>query len=664
MRPILLSMLATLILLPFCSKSFGQAECVPSGGLRGIRIEGELMAFTTGIRAVRAGSTSIVQARGERLGNAQFSRDGDKQICSGGLRTTDFRPGGGGGFRGTPSPLTCRLTFEDAGQGIVKVDVQAGATTDVAMEGIYFFIHLPSADYSSGYAQLVGAPSSESASLAATQPSGINRYLDGSAGGLRVTSPHRQLEVSFDSPMPIVVRDDRRQPNADYDVYFPLTAGNLKAGQAIHAAFTIKASGDVDKSAVNVKVDPSQTGGVFDGIGGNFRLQSPADPAHVKYNLDHLRVAWGRVAMPFNLWQPNENDDPVKIADAGKLNEDVGAAMEMARTLSQRNIPMIVSDWLAPDWALLPRSGGRPFGGRKINPKKWDEVCKSIGSYLEYLKGHYGAEPKLFSFNEPNIGIAVLQTPEDHADAIKRLGACFASRGLATKMLLGDTGDPPPVDFINAAMNDPEAVKYVGAVSFHSWRGGTEAQYARWRAAAAKLNVPLLVAEGGTDSDSYAYPAIFLEPWYGLDEISQYVTICRISQPVSILQWQLTKDYSLLSGGVNGAPLEPTQRFWNLKQLDMTPAGSAAVGISCDKPHVAICAYLDGGRQTYTLHLVNNGATRVANISGLPANVTRLRAYVTDAWRAMKEMQPVDVSDGAARLTLDCQSFTTLMGGP
>jgi len=659
-------MLAALILLPFCGKSFcfGQAECVPWGGLRGIRIEGELMAFTTGIRAVRAGSTAIVQTRGERLGNAQYAREGDRQICSGGLRATDFRPGGGGGFRGPPSPLTCRVSFEDAGQGIVKVDVQAGTTADVAMEGIYFFIHLPSADYSSGSAQLVGvSSSSESASLAATQPSGINRYLSGLARGLRVTSPHRQLEVSFDSPMPIVVRDDRNQPKSDYDIYFPLSSGSLKAGQAIHVGFTIKASGDVDKTAVNVKVDPSQTGGVFDGIGGNFRLQTPGDPAQIEYNLDHLRVAWGRVAMPFNLWQPKENDDPIKIADAGKLNEEVGAAMEMARTLSRRNIPMIISDWQAPDWALLDRSGGRAFGGRKINPKKWDEVCKSIGSYLEYLKGHYGAEPKLFSFNESNIGIQVLQNPQEHAEAIKRLGAYFASRGLATKMLLGDTGDPPPVDFINAAMNDPEAVKYIGAVSFHSWHGGTEGQYGKWRAAAVKLNVPLLVGEGGTDSNSYAFPAIFLEPWYGLDEISQYVTICRIAQPVSILQWQLTENYSLLSGGVDGAPLEPTQRFWNLKQLDMTPTGSAAVGVSCDKPEVAVCAYADGERQTYTLHLVNNGATRVANITGLPANVRRLRAYVTDASRAMKEMRPIEVSDGMARVTLDCQSFTTLMGG-
>jgi len=36
------------------------------------------------------------------------------------------------------------------------------------------------------------------------------------------------------------------------------------------------------------------------------------------------------------------------------------------------------------------------------------------------------------------------------------------------------------------------------------------------------------------------------------------------------MQWQLTTDYSVLSGGSvygESGPLKPTQRFWNLKQL-------------------------------------------------------------------------------------------------
>ncbi|MGD0540621.1 MAG: hypothetical protein ABSB33_03785 [Tepidisphaeraceae bacterium] len=644
---------ATMCLCFSCGAAFGQAEVSAWGGLRGIRLDGELMAFTTGLRAVGS-TTPSDDRRGEMLGNAHYLHEGSEQICTGGLRAGDPRRGFAYVFR-TPSQMGCRMVFEDAGPGAVNVDVLIKANADVKMRGIYFYLHLPAADYSI---------ESGATNISMLSITGLAPFK---AGALRFASPHRQLEMTLDAPREIVFAHDQKKPSADLDVYFPLSTGNLAQGQTVHARIAFKASGEVDKAPANVVIDPSRPGSGFDGIGGNFRLQSPGDPAQIQYNLQNLRVAWGRVAMPLNLWQPKENVDPIQAANAGKLDKDVRAAMEMARTLAQKQIPTIISVWSAPDWAMAPQSGGRgPFfgGRRRVNPKKWDDLCKSIGSYLEYLKQNYAAEPRLFSFNESNIGIQVLQSPEEHADAIKRLGAYFASEGLATKMLLGDTGDPIPVDFINPAMADPQAVKYIGAVSFHSWRGGTVAQFTRWGEAAKKLAVPLLVAEGGTDSNSYAYPNIFLEPWYGLEEISLYVEICRICQPASILQWQLTENYSLLNGGSNGEPLRPTERFWLLKQLGATPAGAAAIPITCDKPAIVACAFADAKQGVFAVHLVNNGATRPATISGLPGSVTQMRVYVTDAARNMKEMERVPVSKGTVQVTLDTQSFTTLTNVP
>ena len=112
--------------------------------------------------------------------------------------------------------------------------------------------------------------------------------------------------------------------------------------------------------------------------------------------------------MPLDRWQPNEDADPVEAAKTGTLNTSVREAMEMAQKLARKNIPTIISIWSAPRWALATGGGGR--GGRaRINPEKWDKVCKSIGSYLEYMKQHYSAEPILFSFNESDMGINVLK---------------------------------------------------------------------------------------------------------------------------------------------------------------------------------------------------------------------------------------------------------------
>src|SRR5208283_2418027 len=146
-----------------------------------------------------------------------------------------------------------------------------------------------------------------------------------------------------------------------------------------------KAMGEVDKSPVRLTVDPSQLGRKYDGMGGNFRIQSPSDASQIQYNLEHLRIAWGRVAMPLDRWQPNEDTDPIEAAATNTLNTSVREAMEMAGKLARKNIPTIISIWSAPGWALARDGGGR--GGRaRINPERWDKICKSIGSYLEYLK--------------------------------------------------------------------------------------------------------------------------------------------------------------------------------------------------------------------------------------------------------------------------------------
>jgi hypothetical protein len=633
------STIASLVLLAgWSGQVLGQVECTGQGNLRGIRVDGELMAFGTRIRAVVPEEAE--QTRSGR-GRVRFSRQDGSLVVTGDL------------FTG----VSCRAVFKDVAPGTVDAEVQISSNSDTTVRGVYFAVALPRSDYADGSAEPISSiTDSKPVSLTAGSL-GAEPYLHASAKGVRVTSRHRQIELDCPSPVEWVVKGVR--DSNDIEVSFPLNVGNLIGGQEVRAAFTIKASGEVDTSAAKIAVDWSRPGRRFDGMGGNFRIQSPADAAQIQYNLDHLRVACGRLAMPLDHWQPDEDADPVEAAAARSLNSSVRDAMEVTRKLAQRNIPTIISVWSAPNWALGPRSTGQ---GRPVNPKKWDKLCRAIGSYLEYMKKNYGAEPVLFSFNESDMGIYVLQSPQEHADAIKRLGSYFTSRGLKTRMLLGDTGDPRGDKFIDVALADPEAAKYVGAVSFHSWRGGTVGQYTHFSEAARKLDVPLLVAEGGLDPDAFRYRAIFLEPWFCLNEIAEYVRICRIAQPLSILHWQLTADYSILTGGAGGQPLQPAQRFWQIKQLGVTAADSTAVPVTCDCPEVSACGFADHG--ACVVHLVNNGPARPATVSGLPADLREMRVIVTDAHRGMQETARVPVVQGKVELPLDAMSFTSLVGNP
>jgi hypothetical protein len=665
------SLLAASVLC--CLSAGAETEWGSTGDLRCFRYKGEPIELTTSIRMSSPDGSQTGQAQLQSTG-----RTGTRMVLTGNLgfgaaAGGDGRGGrGGGGSRqgGGGQGVSLRVETDDTAPDTTTFDVQASANTAIPLDGIYYWFNLAGANFATGSAEFV--PSDAGAAPVkvslASLPDGSTRYADATVKSFRITgTANRAVEFSFASPTHIVLQQSRGGGRgrrgggggegapggaANYSLLIPIGTGALDPAAPFHAAFTLKASCDVDTTPVKLAVNAERTGPAFIGIGGNFRIQSPADTATIAYNLENLRVAWARLEMPLSSWQTSETGDPA----AGPLADNVRKAMEMARTLAQKKIPMIISDWSVPGWAAA--AGG---GRGQIAADKLPGMYKGITSYISYLKKNYGAEPLLFSFNEADQGINVKLTPEELDKVIKELGAAFAAEGLATRMLLGDTGNPTarPADFIDTAVADPDAMKYVGAVSYHCWTGGSDQIIANWGQVAQRFKLPLYVAEGGTDPASYRYRFLFLEPWYALDEINLYTRCLALSQPASILHWQLTDDYSILAGGRNGQPLQPTQRFFNLKQLNLTPPEAPSLGIAGDHPRITAAAYGDT-THGYAIHLVNTGTTRAVTLTGLPASLRQLYPTMTDATRNMKALAPVAVSAGAAQFTLDCQSFVTL----
>jgi hypothetical protein len=204
-------------------------------------------------------------------------------------------------------------------------------------------------------------------------------------------------------------------------------------------------------------------------------------------------------------------------------------------------------------------------------------------------------------------------------------------------------------------------------VSYHSWTGGTDANLAEWDAVAQKMNVPLLITEAGLDPGAHQYSQLFLEPHYALREIELYERILALSKPTSILHWQLTADYSLVTGGGvayfhDDGPIRPTQRFWDVKQMASIPPNVYYLPVKCDRPGLTCAAFGNIATGVYAVHVVNTGAARPTTITGLPAEVKELRVWVTDGQRGMQEGQRIPVSGGKAQFQLDATSFTTMIG--
>ena len=297
-----------------------------------------------------------------------------------------------------------------------------------------------------------------------------------------------------------------------------------------------------------------------------------------------------------------------------------------------------------------------------------DALVKSIGSYLVYAKQQYGAEPDLFSFNEANIGVDVTLTPEEHRDIIKRLGAHFEKLGLKTRLLLGDaTGPRNTHEWALAAANDPDAMRYVKAVGFHSWGGGTPEQYKAWGDLAEWLQLPLLVTELGVDASAYM-GGMYDSFSYGMREVRMYQELLLYARPQGTQQWEFTADYGIVRArrrDDGGADLTPTSRFWLVKHFtDLTPHNSDALATTSDNDKVLLTAFAQGSdnRRVYTLHVANMAGTRQVTIEGLPN--LEFRAVRTSENENFQELAPVRPQSGTLRLEVPERSLLTLTTMP
>lgn len=657
------------IIIPF-SLAEAQPVVKPWGNISGMRVNGELMWFETSIRAVDSGWTGFTSTEKYNWeGNQTFTVNGKVHTMSHELLQLPIR-------------FTNKIT--DLDQGSVKTEISLEQSAERNLEGTYFCFEAEGKEFQNQNIKILnGGKTVLNQRLKRTGQNNV--VAAGTGNEVIIISGSRTYRITSDAAVEIMVRNDYMSSphylndpwpsrkiiasdpvmkQADYQIYFALIPGSSHAGIKKEGVFTITASGRTENAPAVVTTDPSRPGRKFEGIGGNFRLQFPdKDYAVIKYCLDSLDVKWGRSAFYWDEWQSAENMDPVKNAIAGKLSDKFYRQMELTRELARKGQKIIFSIWAPPEWAI--DRGIKVSKGVVLNNDKIERISRSIADFLWYAKTVYGIDAELFSFNEPDYGVEVRLSESNHAFQYRKIGLHLAERGFKTRILIGDTG--AGTESANILMaeteKDIELHRYAGAIAFHTYHGCTDTDLKAWAGSAVRTNLPIMVAEGGTNSAAHRYPLVFLEPWFQLEEINTYIRICNQVQPVTIMEWQLTSDYSVLTGmgmyGDNG-PLRPTQRFWNLKQLSISSAGSFSIPSSCSSDKISSAAFFDPLNGTYSVHLVNNGASRMLTVENIPADVKALNIYKTDSMQGMKHSGLAEVTDGKASFEISPECYVTL----
>jgi hypothetical protein len=385
------------------------------------------------------------------------------------------------------------------------------------------------------------------------------------------------------------------------------------------------------------------------GIGGNFCFSFDNDVS--RYNLENLHVASARTEMVLTEWEPwNDNDDPdntnwdyFSARDQGEITRK----FEWMQDFTERDIPYAIAIWNLPDWL--------DNGGKIVSRELWGELAESICSFLIYARDNYGTEPDYFSFNEPNGGVNVLWSDTEHRDIIKFLGERFVSSGLKTRWFLGDVWSPGPIDYTDVAAADTSALKYAGAISFHSWGVGTPGELGAWGDLSQGLGLPLWVGEAGVDAFAWQDQGKMHSYSYAMEEMDLYQRLFIYARPQAIQFWEYTPDYNL--GGSGAAR-------WNLMLhwAQFTPRGSEALtGVEVDD--VLFSSFRHDGNQTITMHLANPVSTsKIVTIEGVPASVAILNSVRTEEGSLFQEQAPLTVTDGSVTVDLPGRSLTTLYG--
>ena len=433
-----------------------------------------------------------------------------------------------------------------------------------------------------------------------------------------------------------------------YRIRIPLHSGRWMSDAVVDMGYTISVSGQAHAEPAALRVDPEQELYDFAGYGGNlcWGIGTPATP----YILKNLKMAWSRFEMKMLGWDENPS----------KENPYLAEDFELIKQINDQGIPWVMSLWRVPErYYAEPNRKPRFQHGRKLSPDKLQELTQNIGDYLVYLKDNYGAEPELFSFNEPDLGVSVGFTAEGHRDIIKMIGAHLESRGLKTRMLLGDTANPRNShEYVLPTAMDAEAMKYVAAVSFHSWHDGSPAQYKAWADVAEWLQVPLMIGEAGYDPGSYRN-RMYDSYDYGMEETRQNFELLRYARPAISLYWQFTRDYSMVREDDEGNVI-PTGRLWLMKHFtDLTPQPSKVIASQSNQEDVYIAAFKKQ-EGTIGIHVFNKGPARKVTIEGLPEGSWQV--VVTTETDGFKKIEPLKSAlDGIIEVDMPARCLTSLV---
>ena len=368
-------------------------------------------------------------------------------------------------------------------------------------------------------------------------------------------------------------------------------------------------------------------------------------------NIEQLQPQYARVSIELQEWEPvNDNDDPMLQKPAAFYDDRHNhATFELMKLLSDKGVEITASIWRVPNWLV---ENPQDESARTISRSMYSEAIESIAAWLVHARDQYGVDVKYISFNEANLGVTVLLSPEDYAEMIRVGGMRFEELGLKTKWLLGDCASIRGcLDYVKPIWGREDIRSYLGLLAFHNWDGINVSNdvitaLGTW---ADEQGLEVRCTEGGWDAQLWQRSNEF-PGWTNARQLAiSYNRVLKMSRATVFYYWEMMgNDYQLNDGSTPYPAMRVLQQMSDAfppgtKILGTTPNGSSIYWVAGKTP--------DGD---ISIHVVSNTVAEKARISGLPNGIYDLIISTREEFG--KHVQSFTVSDGT--LLFDLPGFS------
>jgi hypothetical protein len=385
-----------------------------------------------------------------------------------------------------------------------------------------------------------------------------------------------------------------------------------------------------------------------------FGGSTSATEAVSQMNIEQLQPKYARVSIELQEWEPfNDNNDPQSINPTAFFDDRHNhATFELLKLFKEKDVEITASVWRVPGWLV---EDPQDDSSRTISRSKYPEAIESIAAWLLHARDQYGVEVDYLSFNEPNLGVTVLLSPEDNAEMIRVGGRRFKELGLRTKWLLGDCASIRGcLDYVIHIWAVEDIRLYLGPLAFHNWDGVNVSNNAiialgEW---AVENGMEVRCTEGGWDAQLWQRSSEF-SGWTNARQLAiSYNRVLKMSRATAFYYWEMMGNDYQLNDGVKPYPVMQV-----LQQMsEAFPPGTQILGTTPNNSAVYWVAGMTPSGDI-SVHIVSNTVAERARVTGLPNGAYDL--FISTREEFSKHIQTFKVTDGT--LLFDLPGFSVAL---